>query len=249
MAKLLVDLIERPHIVEYLSPASVEQFGEKWYRGRNGYFVGGTSRRKLHRAIYESVFGPIPAGWHVHHVDGNNQNNHFCNLMAVPPDEHAREHSVGKTNSERQKEAASHAIHKTWGRREYVELSCAECGTAFKSRAFEPRDTCSSGCMERRRNREAYPKPDEKRCARCHTPFKPKRRSQIYCSEKCNVASAWARRATKAGPRDVTCACCGSVFSSSRSNAKFCGRKCGLAFHDKERRHKISEASRARRRL
>lgn len=47
---------------------------------------------KLYRKIYEDHYGPIPKGYHVHHIDGNHENNDPENLMAVTPEEHARLH-------------------------------------------------------------------------------------------------------------------------------------------------------------
>ena len=49
-------------------------------------------KRKRYRHIYEAAYGPIPEGYHIHHIDGNHQNNDPSNLMAVTPEEHARLH-------------------------------------------------------------------------------------------------------------------------------------------------------------
>ena len=43
----------------------------------------------LHRKIYEDNFGPIPAGYHIHHKDGNTENNSPDNLQALPGRVHA----------------------------------------------------------------------------------------------------------------------------------------------------------------
>ena len=44
----------------------------------------------LHRRIYEDNFGPIPKGWHIHHKDGNTENNSPENLEALSPSEHSK---------------------------------------------------------------------------------------------------------------------------------------------------------------
>ena len=44
--------------------------------------------KKLHRLVYETFVGPIPAGFQVHHIDGNKQNNAVSNLMILSPREH-----------------------------------------------------------------------------------------------------------------------------------------------------------------
>lgn len=45
-----------------------------------------------YRAIYRKYKGDIPAGYHIHHIDGNPWNNHSDNLIAVTPEEHYRIH-------------------------------------------------------------------------------------------------------------------------------------------------------------
>ena len=53
----------------------------------------------LHREIYKDNFGPIPDGWHVHHADGDWNNNDPSNLKAIPQEEHWSEHhTVGFWN-------------------------------------------------------------------------------------------------------------------------------------------------------
>jgi hypothetical protein len=45
-----------------------------------------------HRVIYEQHHGPIPDGWHVHHIDEDKTNNDPANLEALPWPEHKRRH-------------------------------------------------------------------------------------------------------------------------------------------------------------
>ena len=42
----------------------------------------------MHRKIYRKHYGPIPRGYHVHHIDGNHLNNDPSNLKAVTIQEH-----------------------------------------------------------------------------------------------------------------------------------------------------------------
>lgn len=46
-----------------------------------------------HRAVWESHFGKIPRGKHVHHKDGNSLNNSIENLELLDPLDHQRLHS------------------------------------------------------------------------------------------------------------------------------------------------------------
>lgn len=46
-----------------------------------------------HRVVWEAAHGPIPAGFHVHHIDENPANNSLDNLLLVSAAEHRRLHS------------------------------------------------------------------------------------------------------------------------------------------------------------
>jgi len=41
-----------------------------------------------YRKIYEEHNGPIPKGFHIHHIDGNSDNNDPSNLICLSPQEH-----------------------------------------------------------------------------------------------------------------------------------------------------------------
>lgn len=45
-----------------------------------------------YRKIYESHYGKIPKGYHIHHIDGDPFNNDITNLMCVSPEEHGEIH-------------------------------------------------------------------------------------------------------------------------------------------------------------
>jgi hypothetical protein len=49
-------------------------------------------KRNPYRKIYEEYHGNIPDGHHIHHIDGNPNNNDITNLIAVTPEEHAAIH-------------------------------------------------------------------------------------------------------------------------------------------------------------
>ncbi|MGB0496307.1 MAG: HNH endonuclease signature motif containing protein [Kangiellaceae bacterium] len=52
------------------------------------YFAKGGSR--LHRDVWEKAFGKIPEGCHIHHKDGNPENNKLSNLECMEASEHLR---------------------------------------------------------------------------------------------------------------------------------------------------------------
>lgn len=70
-----------------------------------------------HRVIMEKHLGrPLRGDEHVHHIDGNRQNNAIGNLRIVTPGEHTRIHHPGN----------KHLPPGQWSRR-YAK--CRECGT------------------------------------------------------------------------------------------------------------------------
>lgn len=47
----------------------------------------------IHRHVWEEANGPIPDGWHVHHIDHDPLNNDLSNLVAMPAEEHRAHHA------------------------------------------------------------------------------------------------------------------------------------------------------------
>lgn len=54
----------------------------------------------LHRLIYEEVYGPIPKGYAIHHIDGDKTNNNPGNLMLLSKSNHHKLH-MNKANHPR----------------------------------------------------------------------------------------------------------------------------------------------------
>lgn len=97
----------------------------------------------LHRKIYEDNFGPIPAGYHIHHKDGNTENNSPDNLQALPANVHVGMESKksweekGDTRRARFRTAEARKKNSN-GQKNRVqkELVCEFCGDKFMSRAY-----------------------------------------------------------------------------------------------------------------
>ena len=64
---------------------------------KGGYFsiVLSSKELKMHTRVHVLVanafIGPKPIGHHVHHIDGNKQNNNVSNLMYILPSDHCME--------------------------------------------------------------------------------------------------------------------------------------------------------------
>ncbi len=65
------------------------------YKRKDGYFQissGVNQGKLLHRLIYEENFGPIPEGFHIHHLDNDKNNNALENLVLISKSNHHKLH-------------------------------------------------------------------------------------------------------------------------------------------------------------
>lgn len=85
-----------------------------------------------HRVVWEAAHGPIPPGFHVHHIDENPANNDIGNLRLVSAAEHRRLHSNYLEDGQTKR--------------------CGCCGRALPLALFPPRsdvpDGVKSQCRE-----------------------------------------------------------------------------------------------------
>ena len=51
-------------------------------------FGGLYSNQYKTRILYEKIYGLIPRGWELHHIDHNSDNNELINLIAIPSHVH-----------------------------------------------------------------------------------------------------------------------------------------------------------------
>jgi hypothetical protein len=67
-----------------------QEFNGRTYRLHKGdkYYTCGT--KKLHREVWKFYKGDIPKGYHIHHVDGDKNNNYIENLNLVLDKLHSR---------------------------------------------------------------------------------------------------------------------------------------------------------------
>ena len=178
-------------------------------RSERVYFTA--NRLRLHQALWADENGPIPPGFHIHHVDGDATNNDPENLEALPAAEHMALHPRTDYDLEhleriRSQAAAWHSTpegiawhrehgRKTWESREPVERTCDQCGGKYVTRKAAGARFCSNACK-----------------------------------------AAW-RRATGIDDEDRECAICGSSFSVNKySSARACSRKCAGRLQSRTKR-------------
>jgi hypothetical protein len=71
-----------------------EYKGRKFFKTKHGYWRSTDKPYvTMHRWVWQSEVGKIPQNHHVHHIDGNKDNNAIENLTVISPSEHAALHS------------------------------------------------------------------------------------------------------------------------------------------------------------
>lgn len=69
--------------------------------GRNGYIRISRNNKVqyLHRWIWEQLFGPIPEGWQIDHINGVKTDNRIENLRCIPQAAQLRNRKRGSNNN------------------------------------------------------------------------------------------------------------------------------------------------------
>ena len=122
----------------------------------------------MHRYVWERHNGPIGAGLHVHHVDGDKSNNDISNLELLTASDHSIHHGdtnswVGSEANKRQlagindKAKAWHSSpegiewHRAngvaaWANRKMHVKSCLECGKTYETPYPNKSKYCQQNC-------------------------------------------------------------------------------------------------------
>ena len=133
-----------------------------------------SGERYLHRAVWVSENGPIPPGKHIHHIDGDTDNNNISNLEIMGSSEHLSHH----TNQPNRIEYAKWHM-ETRMRPKAIEWHRSEEGRKFHS--------------ERGKLNGQLPPRFERQCEECGGEFLSKQRRSRFCSNKC-YARTFRRR-------------------------------------------------------
>jgi hypothetical protein len=86
-----------PRLGRPVTRPSIVFLGVRYFRKDNGHWRSSKTNDRpadeLHRVVYQHCIGPIPAGFHIHHIDGNPDNNEPSNLEALSTVGHRHAHS------------------------------------------------------------------------------------------------------------------------------------------------------------
>lgn len=101
--------------------------GARFKRDKWGYYSGTVNhtRKSLHRYVWEYHNGPIPKGFHVHHINADKDNNDIGNLELMKQSDHCRLH--GRTKKPRIDNVPIQERIKEWEeKRKWLEEAKAE---------------------------------------------------------------------------------------------------------------------------
>jgi endogenous inhibitor of DNA gyrase (YacG/DUF329 family) len=168
---------------------------------KTSYYLNSTIRKRLHRYVWEKEVGPIPAGYHVHHINGNKADNRIDNLSIMTARGHERLHGQEIERKQKQRENQKIAVKYApeWHRSEEGKKWHSEHAKGRKALRYT------------------------KTCPRCGKIFEGTK-NQLYCSNACKAA---IRR--KAGLDDIpaVCAICGKPFYHNKySQQVYCSKTC-----------------------
>ena len=247
-----IDVLERdltaPPVVEVVDDTHQRFDGVIYNQNNRGHYA---NFLPIHRAVWIYHNGKIPEGdYDIHHIDGNKANNDISNLQLLTRAEHHRVHM--KTAPEREhicencgKVFTSTSTKGHVGccskdclralsyKRRFETRTCAFCGKKFSVYKYSKTKCCSASCAAKLR--QSNPLPTEKICPVCGKSFKPKNRTQTYCSKSCGLRASHAR--AKQSPPESTCPICGKVFAlTDKPTQTCCSHSCASKLHWRKRK-------------
>lgn len=184
------------------APKYIEYDGMRFCRDeKTGYYLNSTIRKRLHGYVWEKEVGPIPKGYHVHHINGDKADNRIDNLSIMTASGHERLHGQEIVRKEKSREnikmalplAAQwhgsadgrkwHSEHASGRKANREEKACEQCGKLFMG--TKAQKYCSNACKSAAR-RAAGLDCEKRICQLCGQPFMAvKYKSQKYCSAEC----------------------------------------------------------------
>lgn len=80
-------------VAEFNGETFVRNPKSRYYFRRETTNEGRKNAKQLHRVVWEFFNGKIPPKYHVHHIDGDIDNNDISNLDCIPARKHLQIHS------------------------------------------------------------------------------------------------------------------------------------------------------------
>lgn len=199
----------------------VDVDGIRFYKTARGYWLGQVNGKatRLHIYNYKKVFGSVPKGHVIHHIDRDPDNNDIQNLILVSRKEHGRVHrddvKAATQESIKKAQAAATEWHKSaagreWHKEQYqntladkwndmVTKTCEVCGKPFQCSTLVAGKSrfCSNNCKAQHR-RDSGIDNIEVSCEVCGAKFVTNKYArQRFCSAPCRKESRLARNRSR----------------------------------------------------
>lgn len=208
-------------VEEHIVRRYIEFDGIRFYPDRNGYWLGARKDTKkpvrLHIYVWEHYNGPVPKGYHVHHIDHNPDNNEIENLQLLSEHEHLCLHAGLQRKAIIRENLLKYALpaaaawhgseegrkwHSVHGKRvaekttsDLVTKVCQVCGKEYQVPRFcsEGSRFCSNNCKSQWR-RDSGLDNIEVKCEVCGAPFWTNKYARArFCSKDCRLIANRAR--------------------------------------------------------
>lgn len=176
---------------------------------RTGYYLCSTKnsegvRKRMHVYVWEFYNGPVPEGYHVHHIDEDKSNNDISNLKLMLGSAHVSMH--GKEMAENHYDEMINNLNIN-ARPKANEWHRSENGREWHKMHYET--------MKERLYRTMHFS-----CENCGKQFSSTQVNSRFCSNNCK--SAWRR---KSGVDDIVKICedCGGEYHANKyAGTKYC---------------------------
>lgn len=184
--------------------------GVKYYKNNTTGYYSNSKRGMLHRDIYILNYGDIPEKYHVHHIDGNKENNNIANLEL----KHYKQHHSDHMTKKRREIARDIMLKKAMPLAK--EWHSSESGMEWHKKHYE-------NSLKASNETEI-----EKKCLVCKKEYMVNlscRFKSKFCSNACKSKH---RRDERTDDIVVACPVCEISFKTSKYKPnKTCSRKCG----------------------
>lgn len=197
--------------VKYFRYPEYKNRTQRVYYRSNG--TGASGKVYLHRKIWVDNNGEVPAGYVVHHINGNPLDNRLENLDCIPETEHMKHHWTEFRDNPELMAKMRAGFEKgrpgaaAWHKTKKARLIMSKAMT----KVWESKKDITHKYM----------------CQCCGKGFQSKRISKIikYCSPNC---LSEARRLSGVDDETRNCAICGKEFKCNKyARKQTCNRSCG----------------------
>ena len=193
--------------------------GETYIRNpKSRYYFKHTTRNcerkhavQLHRAVWEYYNGKIPEGYHIHHIDGDIDNNDISNLECVFSKQHLSEHSKKNWENQEYREKASKNLEE---QREKTK----QWHASAEGREWHRKHAAQSIC-------KVFENKQIKQCEFCGKEF-PALHFQRFCCQSCAEKARYRNHHSLLADERRTCDFCGKEYTPVKSKQRFCCKKC-----------------------